>query len=1101
MNFYNQIGCGPSDRYLIQILRIMKFTTFIIAITLVHVSAAGKAQISLDKKNVPIKEVFKSITAQTGYDILYSDRTLNDTEKISITANNEPLKTVLDRCLKGQLLEYELGNKTVIIKKRKALLLDKVIDFFTRIDVRGRVVDENNQPLVGAVIKIKDGLSTTSTNSNGEFLLKKVAEDATLTISFLGYETREIKAAENISIIKLTPSTDKLEEVEINAGYYTVTDKERTGSISRISSKEIEKQPINNVLQVMQATVPGLQVIQNTGVPGGGFSVRIRGQNSLTQGNEPFYIIDGVPFTATSLAPPVGVITPNASPLANINPADIENIEVLKDADATAIYGSRGANGVILITTKRGKAGKSSVSFSANQGISKVGRKLKLMNTQQYIEMRKEAKGNDNLAISTTDYDINGTWDQNRYTDWQDELIGGSAPTTNILASLSGGAGNITYLIGGNFYSEGTVYPGDQTYKRSSGNFSLQYTSDNQKFDSSFDVNYSQINSNLFLNDLTPFIRLPPHYPSLLTDEGIINWGDNTMGSNPLAQLQKPYEAKTNNLIASAALNYKIIPDLKLKARFGYTIMDRKEFNSQPLSTYNPANSPGPEQRISKFSNNSTNNWTFESQVDYTRKIGNGKFNALLGVTFQQGVLDGQIVEGSGYNSDVLMRNIAAASVYSASASYSKYRYMALFGRINYNLKDKYIINLTGRRDGSSRFGSNNRFANFGAAGIAWIVSEEDFIKEHLPFVSFAKLRGSFGITGNDQISAYGYLELWKPLSGSYQGVTTMFPGNIANPDYAWEVNKKAEAAFDVGLLNNRINLSLSYYSNRSSNQLVSVQLPYITGFSGITDNLDATIGNTGWEFEFMTKNISTKSFQWSTSFNFTIPKNKLIEFPNLEKSTYANQYVIGEPLAIQKLYKTSVNAQTGLYAAEDFDKNGLIDIKDRYVVTFTGRKYYGGLQNSFTYKGFALDVLCQFVKQAGAGYLNGFSTAGSFATGIPTRNQPDFVLNRWRTQDDPAPYQKYSTLTAASNSQLDATSRGSYAIDNASFIRLKNISLSYNLSEKLIQKIKLNSAKVFFQGQNLFTITPYKGLDPETSSINNLPTLQVFTVGMQLTF
>lgn len=969
---------------------------------------------------------------------------------------------------------------------------------------KGRVVDVKDQaPLAGAIIKVQGQKQTALSNDEGNFELNLPSGKHVLHVQYLSYGAKEVVISLPLKaplLIELTANENTLKEVEINAGYYTVKERERTGSISRITSKEIEKQPVNNVLQAMQANITGVDITQNTGVPGGGFQIRIRGQNSLTQGSEPFYIIDGVPFTSKSLAAEVGGITPNANPLASINPDDIESIEVLKDADATAIYGSRGANGVILITTKRGSAGKTRASFLINRRFAQVGKKLEMMNTSQYLEMRREAKINDNLPITTTDYDINGTWDQNSYTDWQKELIGRTAAITNIQTSLSGGKGNVTYLVGGNYYNEGTVFPGAKSYKRSSGNFSLQYLSENTKLSTSFSSSFSQVNSNLFLNDLTPFVRLPPNYPSLLTEEGLLNWGNNTMGSNPLAQIQKPSDSKTNNLIANASLNYNVVSDLKLKLSFGYNDMSRKEVRSQPLITYNPANNPGPKERVSVFSNNSTSSWIFEPQADYVKKIGLSKFSALLGATFQQSLRDDQSISASGYNSDVLMGDLAAGSTFNPRTNFSKYRYSAVFGRFNFTYKNKYVINATGRRDGSSRFGINNRFANFGAIGLAWVISEEGFIKEQLPFITFAKLRGSIGITGNDQISDYGYQELWRSSAISYQGLATMFPGNLANPNYEWEQNKKTEGALELGFLKDQINLSVSYYSNRSSNQLVLKPLSYITGFGGVTDNLPAKIGNTGWEFELHLKKLTSNLFKWSTSINLTIPKNKLIAFPEFEKSSYTNQYIIGQPLSIVKLYKTNIDSQTGLYRAEDFDGNGIIDINDRSIVEFIGREFYGGMRNSLSYKGVTLDLLFQFVKQKSTGFLDGFYAPGSFSTGIPTRNQPSILVDRWMGLEDHSKYQKYSTTSASNNSYQTAVSSGSYATDDSSFIRLNNISISYDLPTRFIQKIKLSNAKFFIQGQNLFTITNYKGYDPETSTINSLPTLRVFTTGFQIT-
>jgi TonB-linked SusC/RagA family outer membrane protein len=1084
-----------------KILFLMRLTTVIILLTMFQLSAAitfGQ-RLTYNKKNTTINQLFKEIKTQTGYNVVWYEGKLNSQMVIDANFYNTPLEKVMDNVLAGRAVTYEIIGKAIVIKIAEPSFRDKIISFFATIDVRGRVLDENDEPLVGAVVKVKGGSVSTATNSNGEFILKNIDENAVLKISFLGYEQQEIKVAEKMGDIKLTPSEDKLEEVEINAGYYTVKERERTGSISRIDSKVIERQPVNNVLQAMQANIPGVQITQNTGVPGGSFTVQIRGKNSISQGSEPYYIIDGVPFNAIGLSQGAGGITPNPNPLSSINPLDIESIEVLKDADATAIYGSRGANGVVLITTKRGQSGKAKASFAINQGISRVGKKMELMNTQEYITMRKEALANDKLPVSATDYDLNGTWEETRYTDWQKELIGKSAPMTNIQLSLSGGTNNLTYLIGGNYYKENTVFPGESSYKRSSGNFSLQYQSDNKKLATSFDANYSQINSNIFLSDITQYITLAPNYPSLLNEMGGINWANNTMYLNPMAMIQQPFDSTTGNLIANGLVSYTIIPNLKLKANMGVTLSNRKEFDSTPLVTFSPVLNLGTTSRVSNFGDNISKDQTFEGQGEYSKSINQGKISFLIGTSFQQGIRDLQKVTGSGYNSDALMENIAAASVFRAATQYSKYRYTAMYGRLNYSFKDKYFINITGRRDGSSRFGVENQFANFGAIGAAWIFSDEQFVNQNLTFISFAKLRGSYGITGNDQITDYGYLELWRSPN-TYQGIATMAPANIANPNYAWEVNKKAEIALDLSFFKNRISLSSGYYSNRSSNQLVLKPLAPSTGFTSLQDNISALISNTGWEFQLDTKNLSKKQFIWSSSLNLTIPKNELISYPGLAISGNANSLVIGQPLSIKKLYNTYVDSQSGLYAIEDYDKNGIIDSKDQYKIEFLGRKFYGGIGNSLSYKGITLDFLFQYVKQTATGFYLGFRTAGSFTPSLPYGNQLTTTNDRWKAAGEYAMYQKYSSTSSASTAQDNAAFSGSLAVYDASFLRLKNLSLSYNFPSSLAQRIHLNSAKLFLFGQNLFTISKYKGLDPEIPNNSRLPMLQVLTVGIQLT-
>jgi len=1085
----------------------MRLTIVITILTMFQLSAATSfgQRITYVQKDVSLVELFKEIKKQTGYNIFWNESKLDLNKTINANFKDASLNEVLENSLKGMPISYSivLQKKSISIKYEEPSFLDNIVRNFSAIDVRGTVVDDQGNPLSGATVKVKGTTKSTATNEKGEFYLQGVDENAVLVITYLGFESKEVKASGNLGSITLTVLSDDLKEVEINAGYYMVKDRERTGSISRVTQEDIGNQPVSNILGALQANVPGLQIVQNTGNPGGGFSVRIRGQNSILQGNDPFYVIDGVPFNTISVAGTrSNFITPNASPLASISPSDIESIEILKDADATAIYGSRGSNGVILITTRKGKDGHSKIGLSVNQGISRVGKKMKLMNVDEYLSMREEALMNDGISESATDYDINGTWDKTRNIDWQKELIGENAATTNILGSLSGGTSNVTYLVGGSFYREGTVFPGDHSYKRGGGNFSLQYKSNNKRFAMNFDANYSQIKSNLFTQDLTLFIGLPPNYPALTDSNGNLNWDNNTMYANPIANSLKPYEAKTGNLISNMLISYKLLPTLNIKSNFGYSKIDRKEFSSDPLMTYNPNDRPY-EMRRSFFTNNSVDNWIVENQVDWSKIFGEAKLNILVGNTFQQGLTDFQEVRGSGYTSDALMRDIGGASTFSIPlTSYLQYRYTAIFGRANLNLSNRYIFNLTGRRDGSSRFGTNNRFANFGAIGAAWLLSNEQILKNIFPSSAFVKLRMSYGITGNDSIRDYGYLELWNFQSGTYQGLPSLTPSFRSNLNYAWEVNKKAEVAIDFGLLDGRINGSVGYYSNRSSNQLVNRSLAPSTGSTAITDNIPARIANTGLEFEINTKNLLRKSFTWTTSFNFTRPTNKLVSYPGLDISGFANLYAVGQPLSIKKLFSTNIDPQSGLYVRKDYTNDGVINANDQYILKFIGRKYYGGLTNSLTFGNCGLDFLFQFVKQAGNGYLTDWSgNAGQFVPQIPSRaNFPVAIFDRWTSIGQQSTYQKFSTSTQANTSHFNTTFTGGLAVEDASFIRLKNLAFYYNLNKKNVQKLNMENAKLIFQMQNLFTITHYKGLDPETLTSNRLPSLQVFSFGLQLT-
>lgn len=1082
----------------------MKLTTIILISTLLQVSAASFGQkLTLSGKNITIEQVFRAISNQTGYDVVVFTAKFKTGKKIDVNFQNTSLDDVMAQLIKGQGLAFTIEDKTVVIKEKQPSFLEKLAGAFTPpIDVRGRVVDEKGQALPGASVKVKNSKQMAVTDVNGSFYLQGVPEDAILVITYIGYNTKEIKAGSNLGLINLEANISQLDETIVK-GYYTTTKRLNTGNVSKVDAATIEKQPVSNPLQALIGRMPGVQITQQTGVAGGNFTVQIRGINSINSGNEPLYLIDGIPFTSTSLSSNFisSGITKGGNPLNSINPADIESIEVLKDADATAIYGSRGANGVVLISTKKGKAGATKVNVDFSSGIGRVAHQMDLLNTQQYLQMRHEAFKNDNETPDIYTSPDLLTWDTTRYTNWQKELIGKTSHYTDAQVSLSGGNTNTQYVVGGGYHKETSVFPGDFAYDRLSGHLNLTHTSTNQKFRASFSSIYSVDNNDLPRGDLTSSaLSLSPNAPALYDESGNLNWEGSTW-YNPLAGLKMSYNAKIDNLILNTSLSYNFTPELQLKTNMGYTKMEMKEFVPIPLTANDPIYWPD-LTGSAQFNKNSINTWIIEPQLNWNKKLGNGKIDILAGATFQQNITDGQTFQASGYTSDALLENIAAASRVIPAANYTQYRYTAVFARANYNLNEKYILNLTARRDGSSRFGAENQFANFGAIGAAWIFSKENFFQNNLPFISFGKIRSSYGTTGNDQIQDYQYLDTYSPTQFPYQGMSGVMPNRLLNPEYAWEVNKKIEAALDLGFLNDRILFSASYYQNRSSNQLLPLLLPWITGFGGLLRNQAATVQNTGIELELNTINFNSKTFKWSTGFNLTIPRNKLVSYPDLEKSPDFNIYEIGKSLNIFKaIHFTGVNPQTGVYEFEDVNGDGEIaPPQDNTSLKSISQEFYGALLNKAEYKNFQLDVFFQFVKQTGRNYMLGAATMPGMMG-----NQPTAVLNRWQKPGDITSIQQYSQ-SYSSPAYMGYIFNSLYPSDNtvsdASFIRLKNVSLSYNLPLKWMEKAHLQSCRIFVQGQNLFTITNFLGLDPESNAYGTyLPPLRTVAAGIQLTF
>lgn len=1065
-------------------------------------------EIYFEVNNIPLDKALKKLESITQIKFVYSSNQIDLKQKVTLSAKPMQYGEVLNRLLSPLNIGFQL-NETgefimlTILKPKEVGLNNEGIGK-SEVLISGKVTDSENTPLPGVNIIIQGTTTGTTTDGLGNYSIEAELHDV-LIFSFIGFASQMIEVtSESIINIKLLENITSLDNVVI-IGYGTTTKKLNTGNVSRIESADIQRQPVNNPLKALQGMVPGVFIKQETGVPGGNFNVLIRGTNSLrANANKPLYIIDGVPFNASSLSSPMagGGIVPNASPLNYINPADIESIDILKDADATAIYGSRGANGVILITTKKGKIGKTQFEATGYTGWGEVTRTLPLLNTDQYLEMRKEAYENDGFFPEDDGgWDLY-QWDQNRYTDWQQTLIGNTARLSNLQLSLSGGNEQTQVLVKGGFYSESTVFPGELANKKGSAHVQINHADRSGKFRLNLTTTYLKDHNRLLPTDYTNMaISLPPNAPELYLPNGDLNWEGSTW-VNPMAELKRKYESNTNNLLTNLILSYDILPELTARLSSGYTTTSVDEISTTPASYYDPAFAAY-VQSMAIFADAEIESWIMEPQLEWKKRLGKVHFSSLMGATFQQNVQQGTTSLATGFPNEALIENIMAASNVSITSNqYTEYRYNAFFGRVNINWNEKYLFNLTGRRDGSSRFGPSNRFANFGAIGVGWIFSNENALRNKGSILSFGKLRGSYGVTGNDQIPDYGYMDTYVPSPYPYNGGTGLLPTRLVNPDYGWETNKKLEAALELGFWEDNLLLSTSWYFNRSSNQLIGYPLPLITGQSSIQANFPATLENTGWEIDISANILKRSEFSWTAGFNITFPYTELAEFPGIENTSYVNQYKVGESLNLTpKFHMSGVDSETGTYVFQDVDGNGNgTDYPaDLQFLRELGQKFYGGIRTTLTYKGWELDIQGQFVDQTGMSYIGMFyNPPGTMS------NQPTWVMDRWQTPGDITNVQRFTSssfLTAAGEAYLGVLNAGDNVIQDASYFRLKNVFLSWRLPQSWQEKLSLEGAKIFLQAQNLLTITNYQGLDPENPGFAVLPPLRVITLGAQLIF
>jgi len=1094
---------------------IMKVVIIIISVFLLQSSAVFAQQLTYQKKQASLEEVFKEIRKQTGFNVFYSDNKINDQQKLDVDFKNAGIKTVLEKCLPPFSLEYTIDHKNIIIKAKPAKGTTSLADT-NIVNIHATVTNELRIPLAGVTVRAryKAFSAMVVTNDGGEFHLD-VDKRASIIFSYVGYVTREIQlvpsTAEMLKLIQLEPDNAKLDEVQVIA-YGVTTKRLTTGNISTVTADEIARQPAANILQALQGRVPGLALTQLTGYMSGNYNVTIRGANNLpvSKGNnlplgrvvsDPLFVVDGIPLTIGSNDPngygmdQNGLLGPaeGQSPLAWINPSDIESISVLKDADATAIYGSRAANGVVLITTKAPKTGKAQLDVSTYTGLSLQTKKLPLLNTTQYLAMRREAFKNDGVEPDADmAYDLL-SWDNNRYTDWQKKLLN-TATTNDLQLGLTGGNLATSFRINGSYHRETPPFPGKFAEDRITTALTLNHSEFNQKLKFSLMVNLSGNNSNLPQSDPTSLIFLAPNAPQLYNAAGKLNYAEYLTGQFPaqIAALERPYRSDTKNLASNLNINYTVIEGLKISIAAGYNLGIQNQTQLIPGASQDPL---GTINRQAIFGDNNVKTWLVEPTVNWSYSLKAGTIEAMAGATFQNSVVDGNLITGNGYLSDQLLESRAAAATFNnAVSNYAQTKVQSVFARLSYNLYNKYIVTVNARRDGSSRFGPGNQFGNFGSLGAAWIFSEEEAVKKFLPMLSFGKLRGSYGITGGDALGDYSYLSLLGIGYNTYQGQPVFVPTQAANPNYKWTVNKKLDISVDLGFLNDRLTLSASFYRNRSGNQLVNYPLVAITGYPSVVNNLGASVQNKGWEFSLSSRNIAGKAFSWTTAANFSMTRNKLLAFPGLETSSYVNVFTIGQPISRTELFHyTGMDPATGHYMIADKDNDGVISYQKDQNYYNSMPSFTGGIDNNLQFGNFSLQFFFVFTKQMG------MENTFNINPGAPNTNQTTAVLNRWQKPGDQAAITGFSNFY---REDIDYFLQSDALWVNASYVRLQNASLSYRISGLKGKTKYFPNTTISLQGQNLVTFSPYKGTDPANpTTALVLPPRRIVSAKVQFIF
>lgn len=981
--------------------------------------------------------------------------------------------------------------------------------------ITGKITNERGEALAGVSIVKADGKGTLS-NAQGLFSLPRVSKSAILLVTYIGYAPRRmpVSGRNNITVV-LTPSSNMLDQVVIQA-YGVTSQRTSTGNISKVTADDIAKQPVINPMQALQGRVPGATVTSMNGHASGTVKIEIRGRNNINPNRptDPLVLVDGVPLmvedvsnvqtissgTAVSQgAIQSGISSPagGQSPFFNLNPNDIESIEVLKDADATAIYGSRGANGVILITTKRGKTGKATTELNVYTGMSKVVRFFPLLNTQQYVTLRKAALANDGLPMDMSTAPDLVAWDTTRYTDWQRFAFGGTGRTLSAQLSMQGGTAltNFRVSAGYNYQRDITAISGGN--QRGSVSMALQHKTPDQRFKLDMSVQYSITSSDLIYTGGSAL--LPPNAPAIFDSTGALNYrGWSPLATSfPFGSMWQPYKASTNLLTSNLVMSWSIANGLTGRVNMGYNHSQGSQRHTIPIRSLNPDVNPRGSLNLGR---STFYNALIEPQLEYIQQLSKGRLTVLAGATYQQNKTTGLLTAGTNYTNDLLLSSINAAPQKQIVENSAQYKYGGAFMRLSYNWNNRYIINFNGRRDGSSRFAAGRQFGNFGSVGAAWVLSETCLLKT-IPAISFAKLRGSYGITGSDQIGDYGFLSLYEFGTGSgYGGQSTLVPVRFADSLLRWEQNRKLELGLQLGLLNDRINVQVSLYRNRCNNQLVSMPIATQSGFATVITNTPANVQNTGVEFNADIKIVQQGDWRVSTKLYVAANRNKLLSYPRFDQSPYKGRFALGRSLNIVRLlHFTGVDPQTGDYQFADLDGDGEITMDitgsrpdDRMIIDMTPQ-HEAGFTTEISYRQWSLNMLWYHRKQKGYNALVSAEQPGS------RTNQPVSVMQYWQKPGDNSAVGKPVNYGNDNSNQYAFYSDG--RISDASFIRLQNLSVSYSLPDRWLQKAHLSQLRLYVQGENLAVITDYKGSDPEIQQFGALPRPAIFTAGIACKF
>uniref|UniRef100_UPI00333E4AA9 TonB-dependent receptor n=1 Tax=Pseudopedobacter sp. TaxID=1936787 RepID=UPI00333E4AA9 len=1030
----------PDSGMSYRILLRMKLIFLFLSAMILQTNAAIYAQkVDINVKNANLKDVFNIIRKQTGYDFVYKLEDLNQAKRVNIYAKAEPIQQVLEKCFLNQPLTYKINATTISVKK-------KIVDNQPpkNIGIVGKVTDEKGEPLAGVSVRVNGTSVGTISDYNGNYKINVPNVDAVLQFSYIGFAVQEKQISGNTVInISLKPEASNLSQVVV-IGYGEVKRGDVTGSVSEVKIEDLQKAPVLSVDQALAGRIAGVQVSANDGQPGSEMNIVIRGGNSLTQSNSPLYVIDGFPLEDASLM--------------SINPEDIKTMNVLKDASATAIYGSRGANGVIVIETKQSEGdNKTNVSYNNNIGFQRVTNRLELMEPYEFVKYQYEANAQAadvlylaNRGRTVEDYrNIPGI-------DWQDHLFRDGFYHNHSL-TLSGG-GKTRFLSSFSYVNQqGPIIK--TGYDRIQGRLNLNHDTKNAKY--FLGINYSQDKdfgdvssspetatySSYTLFRAWAFRPTSGIDDSMFFDE-IIDPESAITTTNPIIDLNNTLrETRKNNLLINASATFKINKDLEFRSRGGASKRTYREagfYNS--LTSRGTSLLPGSVKGVNGLVNFvQMGNWLNENTLTYRKRIQHHSFTGLVGFTMQQNDYSRFGLAGEQLpNEDLGLSGLDQGTVSANTAIINKNFLMSYLARADYNYKSKYLLTLTFRTDGSSKFSDGNKWAYFPSAAFAWKMKNERFL-HNFTFLTDAKLRTSFGYTGNNRIGDFTrFSQITMPYSSHYSfnnGSPTLaaIPSIYGNSDLKWETTRQLDIGLDLAFLKNRIRLTADFYDKVTDDLLLSAPVPYSTGYTNIYKNI-GSISNRGLELSLSTDNIKTKHFTWSSDFNISFNRNKILSLTdeanrlltpigwssnfntvNLYMAqvggpsamfyglvwdgvyTYDDFDVIGGEYVLRKNVPTngsSRNAiQPGFIKYRDLNGDGIININDNTIIGRGLPVHIGGFNNNFRYKNFGLNVFFQWSYGNDVMNANRMYLEGNINNSIGM-NQLQTYENRWTPEN-----------------------------------------------------------------------------------------------------